>query len=85
VRVNDDSPAAAATPPRRRVRCPACAAETAYDASNAWRPFCSRRCRELDLGAWASERYRVGAADEGAEGDEAGTGAAVAPTGSRAA
>ena len=24
-----------------------------------WRPFCSERCKMLDLGAWASERYRI--------------------------
>jgi endogenous inhibitor of DNA gyrase (YacG/DUF329 family) len=30
-----------------------------YAPSNPYRPFCSRRCREADLGAWASESYRV--------------------------
>jgi endogenous inhibitor of DNA gyrase (YacG/DUF329 family) len=33
-----------------------------------WRPFCSERCRNRDLGAWASERYHVAApapADDG--------------------
>jgi endogenous inhibitor of DNA gyrase (YacG/DUF329 family) len=59
------------TPPRRRVRCPACTAETGYDAGNPWRPFCSRRCRELDFGAWASERYRVEARDADEEASRA--------------
>lgn len=72
-----NDPAAA---PRRRVRCPACAAETAYDPGNPWRPFCSRRCRELDFGAWASERYRVAAPDP-----EPGDGDPAAPTASRGA
>ena len=27
--------------------------------ANAWRPFCSERCKLIDLGAWATERYRV--------------------------
>jgi uncharacterized protein len=27
--------------------------------SNRWRPFCSERCSSIDLGAWASEAYRV--------------------------
>jgi endogenous inhibitor of DNA gyrase (YacG/DUF329 family) len=27
--------------------------------SNRWRPFCSERCSNIDLGAWASEAYRV--------------------------
>jgi len=26
---------------------------------NPWRPFCSERCQVTDLGAWATERYRV--------------------------
>lgn len=26
---------------------------------NRWRPFCSERCRVIDLGNWASEAYRV--------------------------
>jgi uncharacterized protein len=28
-------------------------------SSNRWRPFCSERCSSIDLGAWASEAYRV--------------------------
>ncbi|MEZ5727829.1 MAG: DNA gyrase inhibitor YacG [Burkholderiaceae bacterium] len=28
-------------------------------ARKSWRPFCSERCRTLDLGAWASEQYRI--------------------------
>jgi len=50
----------AATP--RRVPCPSCKALALYDASNRWRPFCSERCRSADLGAWASEQFRVAAA-----------------------
>jgi endogenous inhibitor of DNA gyrase (YacG/DUF329 family) len=30
-----------------------------YGPENRWRPFCSERCRSIDLGAWATERYRV--------------------------
>ena len=43
------------------VRCPTCRREIAYSTDNPWRPFCSERCRRVDLGAWASERYRVAA------------------------
>ena len=42
-----------------RVPCPACRRETVYSSRNPWRPFCSERCRRVDLGAWASEHYRV--------------------------
>lgn len=32
---------------------------SAFSADNAWRPFCSERCRLIDLGNWATENYRV--------------------------
>lgn len=41
------------------VPCPRCGAAAAFDAANQWRPFCSERCRLIDLGNWATERYRV--------------------------
>lgn len=45
----------------RWVRCPACGQQALYAAENPARPFCSERCRSADLGAWASESYRVAA------------------------
>jgi endogenous inhibitor of DNA gyrase (YacG/DUF329 family) len=42
----------------RRVRCPTCRRSTALDR-NPYRPFCSERCKLLDLAAWADERYRI--------------------------
>ena len=39
-------------------RCPICKAET-DSAARADFPFCSERCRMLDLGNWASEKYVV--------------------------
>jgi len=39
-------------------RCPICKVET-DSAIHADFPFCSERCRERDLGNWASERYVV--------------------------
>lgn len=44
---------------RREVRCPACGGASLYAPENPYRPFCSERCRSHDLGAWASESYRV--------------------------
>jgi len=41
------------------VDCPACGRKVTFSASNRWRPFCSQRCKNLDLGAWAAERYRI--------------------------
>ena len=43
----------------RLVRCPACGGESVYAPSNPYRPFCSERCKNMDLGAWASESFRV--------------------------
>lgn len=62
---------AAAAPPMRHVRCPACGKPALYAPENAARPFCSARCRSVDLGAWASESYRVAApVRPGESGDE---------------
>ena len=43
----------------RLVPCPTCGAPSPFGPENRWRPFCSERCRSVDLGAWASERFRV--------------------------
>ncbi len=43
----------------RTVRCPQCSGESLYSPENPFRPFCSERCRLIDLGAWADESYRV--------------------------
>jgi len=40
------------------VRCPTCRRETPWEG-NPHRPFCSERCRLLDLAAWADERHRI--------------------------
>ncbi|MBR0567831.1 DNA gyrase inhibitor YacG [Azoarcus sp. L1K30] len=45
--------------PPRLVRCPQCGKMTEWRTENRYRPFCSERCKQLDLGAWASESYRV--------------------------
>jgi hypothetical protein len=46
----------------RIVPCPSCGGDSVFAPSNTWRPFCSERCRQIDLGAWASESFRVQAA-----------------------
>lgn len=43
----------------RIVRCPACGNDAVYAPRNAYRPFCSARCKGIDLGAWASESFSV--------------------------
>jgi hypothetical protein len=41
------------------VKCPRCGRESPFDAENPFRPFCSERCKLVDLGQWASGKYRV--------------------------
>lgn len=53
----------------RVVSCPRCGAPVPWTGENRYRPFCSERCKMVDLGAWAQERYRVPAAEENAEPD----------------
>ncbi len=38
--------------------CPSCRTPVAWEG-NPFKPFCSERCRLLDLGAWSAEAYRV--------------------------
>jgi uncharacterized protein len=40
----------------KRVTCPTCEREITWSEEYAYRPFCSERCRLIDLGAWLSER-----------------------------
>ncbi len=30
-----------------------------WDTTNRWRPFCSERCKLIDLGAWLSEEHAI--------------------------
>lgn len=41
------------------VRCPTCSGPSLFAPANRFRPFCSERCRQIDLGAWANEEFRV--------------------------
>ncbi|MEW6169758.1 MAG: DNA gyrase inhibitor YacG [Pseudomonadota bacterium] len=47
----------------RIAACPQCGKSTRLDPQNPWRPFCSERCKLIDLGAWFSE-------ERGIPGDE---------------
>lgn len=41
------------------IVCPQCGKEMKWDSANRFRPFCSERCKLIDLGKWANEEYRV--------------------------
>jgi endogenous inhibitor of DNA gyrase (YacG/DUF329 family) len=42
----------------KTITCPICKKEAPWDG-NKFRPFCSGRCRLIDLGKWASNEYRI--------------------------
>jgi len=47
----------------RSVACPNCGKNVLWTPDNAWRPFCSERCKLIDLGGWATESYRIPVAE----------------------
>lgn len=53
----------------RIVNCPTCGKPVPWVEQSAFRPFCSERCRQIDLGAWAAEEYRVPEAKSAADSD----------------
>jgi endogenous inhibitor of DNA gyrase (YacG/DUF329 family) len=56
----------------RKVHCPQCNAAILWSMENPFRPFCSERCKLIDLGQWASGAYRIPQAerDNGKTEDE---------------
>jgi endogenous inhibitor of DNA gyrase (YacG/DUF329 family) len=42
-----------------KIHCPACGKEEEVPEGFRWRPFCSRRCKLADLGAWLDEVYTI--------------------------
>ncbi|WP_369796334.1 DNA gyrase inhibitor YacG [Snodgrassella sp. CFCC 13594] len=52
------------------VACPTCGKPVAWLPENRFRPFCSERCKLIDLGAWASEDYNLPAVDDGPHEDD---------------
>jgi endogenous inhibitor of DNA gyrase (YacG/DUF329 family) len=41
------------------LSCPRCGARATWSPENRYRPFCSERCKLIDLGDWATEKFRV--------------------------
>jgi len=50
------------------VKCPTCRREVEWSPASQYRPFCSDRCRLVDMGAWLTEQHRI--ADESASEDQ---------------
>ncbi|GGC81948.1 DNA gyrase inhibitor YacG [Undibacterium terreum] len=41
------------------VDCPTCGSKVVWNETSKFRPFCSERCKQIDLGAWAEEKYTI--------------------------
>ncbi len=57
-------------------RCPICKQSVTWEG-NAFRPFCSERCKNIDLDNWLEGRYRIPASpdpDEDIVSEDGGTG-----------
>jgi uncharacterized protein len=50
------------------VKCPTCRRKVAWTEDSSYRPFCSDRCRLIDLGAWVSEQHKI--PDESPAGED---------------
>jgi endogenous inhibitor of DNA gyrase (YacG/DUF329 family) len=45
--------------PPPRVKCPTCGTAIEWSPASPWRPFCSERCKLIDLGAWLTEQHAI--------------------------
>jgi uncharacterized protein len=41
------------------VKCPTCGRSIEWSDQSPFRPFCSERCRLIDLGAWLTEKHAI--------------------------
>jgi uncharacterized protein len=55
---------------KKNIACPHCGQKNTWKADNEFKPFCSERCKLIDLGGWASERYRVVGEDTNVSDEE---------------
>lgn len=44
---------------QQTISCPTCRKKSTLDPKNTYRPFCSERCKLIDLGGWANEDYKI--------------------------
>jgi endogenous inhibitor of DNA gyrase (YacG/DUF329 family) len=55
------------------VKCPTCRRPVAWSAESPYRPFCSDRCRLIDMGAWLTEQHKIPDESSAAGEDSPGT------------
>jgi len=44
---------------KKAIKCPECGKSTEYSTQNEYRPFCSKRCKLIDLGEWIEGKYKI--------------------------
>ncbi len=44
---------------KRKIHCPTCDAPDTWKEDNPYKPFCSSRCKLIDLGEWANESRKI--------------------------
>lgn len=57
---------------KKHITCPTCGKKNTWTPENKFKPFCSERCKLIDLGEWASETRRIPGEEVNKEDDETG-------------
>lgn len=55
---------------KNNITCPTCSKKNTWTPENTFKPFCSERCKLIDLGEWASETRRIAGEKINKEEDE---------------
>ena len=55
----------------KTARCPQCRQVSSLETSNRFRPFCSERCKLLDLGEWFAEKHSIPVVESDSDTEDA--------------
>jgi uncharacterized protein len=58
------------TAAKKDINCPTCKKPETWRENNLFKPFCSERCKLIDLGAWADEDHRIAGEEAPPEEDQ---------------
>lgn len=67
---NDDNSSNNSNVKPIQIKCPQCGRLTVYSIENPSRPFCSDRCKLIDLGQWADQSYKIPSNTESVENSD---------------
>lgn len=56
--------------PHKQAKCPQCGEPADLSTDNPARPFCSHRCKLIDLGDWMDERHSIPGDDAPSSGND---------------